>query len=65
MLFDADMSGIENPANVANQYGDVGDLCPGAWFEHFANVETRDPERGFRRLSRQTRSVRGELREAS
>jgi len=49
MLYDEGLDGIENPGDDANRYLSMGDLRPSAWFEYFANVEPRDPARGFRR----------------
>ena len=49
MLYDESLDGIENPGNDANRHLRMGDLRPAAWFEYFANVEPRDPARGFRR----------------
>jgi hypothetical protein len=49
MLYDESLDGIEHPGDDANRYLRMGDLRPAAWFEYFANVEPRDPARGFRR----------------
>jgi hypothetical protein len=49
MLYDDQLDGIEDPGNEANRYMSIGDLRPESWFDWFANVEPRDPERAFRR----------------
>jgi hypothetical protein len=49
MLFDQSLDGFEDPSTDINKNSGVGDLRPQAWFEFFANVEPRDPNRGFRR----------------
>lgn len=49
MLYDETLDGIETPDNPTNAYLRMGDLRPASWFEHFANVEPRDSNRGFRR----------------
>ncbi len=45
----ATTTGTSAPGDDANGYLRVGDLRPAAWFTYFANVEPRDPARGFRR----------------
>jgi hypothetical protein len=49
MLFDQGLDGFEDPGTDINKQFRVGDLRPEAWFTSFANVEPRDPSRGFRR----------------
>jgi hypothetical protein len=49
MLFDRGLDGFEDPDSDINRQFSVGDLRPEAWFASFANVEPRDPNRGFRR----------------
>jgi hypothetical protein len=49
MLFDQGLDGFEDPDSDINKQFRVGDLQPEAWFTSFANVEPRDPNRGFRR----------------
>jgi hypothetical protein len=48
-LFDEGMDGFEDPGTEINRTYGVGDLRPQSWFTFFANVEPRDPSRGFRR----------------
>ena len=49
LLWDPQMDGREVPTDDLNKAMRIGDYRPAAWFEWFANVEARDPERGFRR----------------
>jgi hypothetical protein len=49
MLFDQSFDGFEDPSTDINKNFGVGDLRPQTWFEFFTNVESRDPNRGFRR----------------
>jgi hypothetical protein len=49
MLFDQGLDGFEDSDTDINKQFRVGDLRPEAWFTSFANVEPRDPNRGFRR----------------
>jgi hypothetical protein len=49
MLFDQGLDGFEDPDSDINKQFRVGDLQPEAWFTSFANMEPRDPNRGFRR----------------
>ncbi|KAA8889938.1 hypothetical protein F3087_01030 [Nocardia colli] len=37
--------GIDDPDDLANKFGGVGDLSPGNWFTWFNNVEPRSPKR--------------------
>jgi hypothetical protein len=48
-LWDPKLDGLEEPDDPTNVSLRIGDQRPAAWFTWFANVEPRDPERGFRR----------------
>ena len=49
LLADASLDGIDDPTNPVNVMTGLGDLHPSNWFTEFANVDHRDPHRGFRR----------------
>ena len=48
-LYNPAHDGVEDPDDPTNSYMKFGDMRPTAWFEWFANVEPRNPDRGFRR----------------
>ena len=47
-LFEA-LDGIDDPHDALNAEMAIGDYRPSAWFENFANMQSRDQRRGFRR----------------
>jgi hypothetical protein len=49
MLYDAFFDGIEDPEGDLNRRFGIGDLRPGNWLTTFNNMESRDPDRGYRR----------------
>ena len=49
LLWDPSMDGREQPDDDLNRRMGIGDYRPTAWYSTFANMEPRDPGRGFRR----------------
>jgi len=49
LLWDPSMGGREEPDDDLNRQMGIGGYRPTAWFTTFANMEPRDPKRGFRR----------------
>lgn len=49
LLYDPRFDGIEDPGNTDNCRLGLGDLRPVRWFDPYGHVESRDPDRGFRR----------------
>lgn len=48
-LFEPGLDGIDDPQDALNVEMAMGDYRPSAWFENFANMQSRDERRGFRR----------------
>jgi hypothetical protein len=48
-LFEDELDGIEDPDSEDNRATSIGDYRPGAWFDTFQNMSSRDGRRPFRR----------------
>lgn len=49
LLFDDEHDGVEDPASEENRTIGMGDYRPGAWFDTFGGMSSRDGRRPFRR----------------